>query len=122
MIDQTVKELGPLTVMVANVGIAQAKAVMEISEDDVRKMFDVNFIGVWNCYTLAAKRVIAQGPVPQASTGYKIIGAASIVVFKPFPLLSHYGASKWVRGFTPVFTMEMAKYRIQINAYVPGIV
>jgi NAD(P)-dependent dehydrogenase (short-subunit alcohol dehydrogenase family) len=36
--------------------------VLDISEDHVRKMFDVNFIGVWNCYTLAAKQMIAQGP------------------------------------------------------------
>lgn len=123
MIDQTVKELGPLTVMVANAGIAQIKAVLDISEDDVRKMFDVNFMGVWNCYTLAAKQMIAQGPVPESSTGYKIIGAASIVAFKPFPLLSHYSASKWaVRGFTQVFAMEMAKHHIQVNAYAPGIV
>jgi len=59
MIDQTVKELGPLTVMVANAGIAQVKEVLEISEEDVRKMFDVNFMGVWNCYTLVAKQMIA---------------------------------------------------------------
>jgi NAD(P)-dependent dehydrogenase (short-subunit alcohol dehydrogenase family) len=62
MIDQTVKELRPLTVMVANADIAQVKEVLDISEDHVRKMFDVNFIGVWNCYTLAAKQMIAQGP------------------------------------------------------------
>ena len=123
MIDKTVKELGPLTIMVANAGIAQVKAVLEISEDDVRKMFDVNFMGVWNCYTLAAKQMIAQGPAPESSTGYKILGAASIVAFKPFPLLSHYSASKWaVRGFTQVFAMEMAKHKIQVNAYAPGIV
>jgi NAD(P)-dependent dehydrogenase (short-subunit alcohol dehydrogenase family) len=113
MIDRTVKELGPLTIMVANAGIAQVKAVLEISEEDVRKMFEVNFMGVWNCYTLAAKQMIAQGPVPASSTGYKIIGAASIAALKPFPLLSHYSASKWaVRGFTQVFAMEMAKHLI----------
>jgi len=46
MIDQTVKELGLLTVMVADAGIAQAKAVLECTEDDVRKISDVNFMGV----------------------------------------------------------------------------
>lgn len=99
------------------------KPVLEISAEDVRKMFDINFIGVWNCYTLAAKQMIAQGPVLESSTGCKILGAASIVAFKPFPLLSHYSASKWaVRGFTQVFAMEMAKHHIQVNAYAPGIV
>lgn len=123
MIEKTVKELGPLTVMVANAGIAQVKATLEITEEDVRRMFDVNFMGVWNCYTLAAKQMIAQGPVEEGSTGYKILGAASIVAFKPFPLLAHYSASKWaVRGFTQVFAMEMARHKISVNAYAPGIV
>lgn len=47
----------------------------------------------------------------------------SIVAFKPFPLLSHYSASKWaVRGLTQAFAMEMAEHKITVNAYAPGIV
>ena len=123
MIQETVKALGPLTVMVANAGIVQVAPVLDISEDDVRRMFDVNFMGVWNCYTLAAKQMISQGSVPEGSTGYKILGAASIAAFKPSPMLSHYSASKWaVRGFTQVFAVEMARHAITVNAYAPGIV
>lgn len=55
--------------------------------------------------------------------GGKILGAASIVAFKPFALLSHYSASKWaVRGLTQAFAMEMAPHKITVNAYAPGIV
>jgi len=109
--------------MVANAGIAQVAPMLEISDADVERMFSVNFMGVWHCYTKAAKQMIAQGDVPEGSTGYKIIGAASIVAFKPFPLLSHYSASKWaVRGLTQVTAMELAKYKIAVNAYAPGIV
>jgi len=123
MIQQSVSALGPLTLMVANAGIAQVAPVLDISDADVEKMFNVNFMGVWNCYTHAARQMISQGPVPEGSTGYKIIGCASIVAFKPFPLLSHYSASKWaVRGFTQVFAMEMARHKINVNAYAPGIV
>lgn len=103
MIQTSVDKLGPLTVMVANAGIAQVKPVLEVSDEDVQNMFNVNFIGVWNCYTHAARQMIAQGPVEEGSTGYKIIGCASIVAFKPFPMLAHYSASKWaVRGLTQV--------------------
>jgi short-subunit dehydrogenase len=39
-------------------------------------------------------------------SGGKLLGAASIVAFKPFALLSHYSASKWaVRGMTQAFAM-----------------
>jgi len=123
MIKESVDKLGPLTVMIANAGIAQVKPVLEVTDEDVQKMMGVNYFGVWNCYTHAARQMIEQGPVPEGSTGYKIIGCASIVAFKPFPLLAHYSASKWaVRGLTQVFAMEMAKHKINVNAYAPGIV
>ena len=68
-------------------------------------------------YKTAAEQMISQG------SGGKLLGAASIVAFKPFPLLSHYSASKWaVRGMTQAFAMEMAEHKITVNAYAPGIV
>lgn len=103
--------------MVANAGISGVKSSLDLTEDDVRRMFEVNVFGVHNCYTVAAKQMIRQG------TGGKILGAASIVAFKPFPLLSHYSASKFaVRGLTQGFAMEMAPHKITVNAYAPGIV
>ena len=61
--------------------------------------------------------------VAEGEASYKILGCASIVAFKPFPLLAHYSASKWaVRGLTQVFAMEMAQHQIRVNAYAPGIV
>lgn len=123
MIEQSVSKLGPLTAMVANAGIAKVSSMLDTSDEDSRNIFDVNYHGVWNCYTRAAKQMIKQGPVKEGTTGYKIIGCASIVAFKPFPLLSHYSASKWaVRGLTQGFAMEMSRHKIQVNAYAPGIV
>ncbi|EXJ95451.1 hypothetical protein A1O1_00573 [Capronia coronata CBS 617.96] len=123
LIQESVDKLGPLHVMVANAGIAQVAPALDISDEDVQRMFNVNFMGVWLCYTHAARQMIKQGPVAEGSSSYKILGAASIVAFKPFPLLAHYSASKWaVRGFSQVFAMEMAKHKINVNAYAPGIV
>jgi NAD(P)-dependent dehydrogenase (short-subunit alcohol dehydrogenase family) len=42
MVDASVKELGPLNTMVANAGIAQVKAALDLTEEDMRHMFDVN--------------------------------------------------------------------------------
>lgn len=123
MIEESVQKLGPLTVMVANAGIAKVKPILDVSDEDAREIFDVNYFGVWNCYTRAAKQMIKQGPVQEGTTGYKIIGCASIVAFKPFPILTDYSASKWaVRGLTQGFAMEMSRHKIQVNAYAPGIV
>ncbi|SLM40391.1 acetoin dehydrogenase (diacetyl reductase) [Lasallia pustulata] len=117
LVEKSVQELGPLNVMIANAGIAQVKALLDLTEEDVRHMFEVNVFGVFNCYSTAAKQMIKQGG------GGKIIGAASITAFKSFRLLSHYSASKFaVRGFTQAFAMEMATHKITVNAYAPGIV
>jgi len=123
MIDQSVKQLGPLTVMIANAGIAQVAHTLDLTSDDVLKMFNVNFVGVFNCYTHAARQMIAQGPVPDGAMGYRILGAASIAAYKPFPTLAHYCATKAaVRIFTQTFAMEMGRHKINVNCYAPGIV
>lgn len=44
LIQQSVEKLGNLTVFVANAGIAQVAPVLEISDEDVQKMFNVNFV------------------------------------------------------------------------------
>jgi meso-butanediol dehydrogenase/(S,S)-butanediol dehydrogenase/diacetyl reductase len=102
--------------MIANAGIAQAKPLIDLTTEDWDKMFAINMRGVFLCYKEAAKMMIQQG------TGGKIIGACSIVGYRPFPMLSHYSASKWgVRGLTQGAAMEWAKYNITVNAYCPGM-
>ncbi|ETS87301.1 hypothetical protein PFICI_01129 [Pestalotiopsis fici W106-1] len=122
MIQTCVKELGPLHTMIANAGIAQVKALLDLTEEDFERMFAVNVFGVQNCYAEAAKQMIRQGNCTPEQPG-KIIGAASIVAFKPFALLSHYSASKWaVRGLTQAYASELSEHHITVNAYAPGIV
>ena len=70
MVQKSVEVLGPLNIMVANAGIAQVKDVLDLSEEDVERMFNVNFFGIFNCYQVAAKQFIRQG------TPGKILGAA----------------------------------------------
>jgi NAD(P)-dependent dehydrogenase (short-subunit alcohol dehydrogenase family) len=90
---------------IANAGIAQVKALLDLTEEDFQRMFSINVFGVQNCYAEAAKQMISQGNCTAERPG-KIIGAGSIVAFKPFPLLSHYSAAKWaVRGLTQAYAM-----------------
>ena len=73
LIEASVKNLGPLNVMIANAGIAQVKSVLELSEEDVKRVFEVNVFGVFNCYSAAAKQLIKQG------SGGKLIGCARYI-------------------------------------------
>ncbi|QUL78793.1 SDR family NAD(P)-dependent oxidoreductase [Brevibacterium sp. SMBL_HHYL_HB1] len=117
LVDTAVEAGGKLDVFVANAGIAQVEPLIEYSKADFEKIVDVNLTGVFLSYQAAAKQMIEQG------NGGKIIGAASIVAFRPFALLSPYSATKWaVRGLTQGAAMEWAKHGITVNAYGPGIV
>ena len=61
--------------------------------------------------------MIAQG------TGGKIINAASIAAHGGFDLLGHYCATKFgVRALTQAAAKELAKHKITVNAYCPGVV
>jgi meso-butanediol dehydrogenase/(S,S)-butanediol dehydrogenase/diacetyl reductase len=108
---------GRLDVFVANAGIAQVEELLSYDAADFRRILDVNLTGIFNSYRQAARQMVAQGH------GGKIIGAASIVAFRPFALLGPYSATKWaVRGLTQAAAMEWAEYGITVNAYGPGIV
>lgn len=116
MVASHVDTLGPLYTMVANAGICQVKPALELTEQDVRRMFEVNVFGVFNCYQVAGQQLVKQ------KTEGRLIGCASIVAHKPFALLTHYSASKFaVRGLTQGMAMEMAPYGIRVNCYCPGI-
>jgi meso-butanediol dehydrogenase/(S,S)-butanediol dehydrogenase/diacetyl reductase len=116
-VQRVAEELGQLNVMVANAGIAQVKPLLELTPEDWDHMMAINLRGMFLSYQAAARQMIQQG------TGGKIIGAASIVAYRPFPLLGHYSTSKWgVRGLTQAAAMEWAEHRITVNAYCPGIV
>ncbi|MCC2976733.1 SDR family oxidoreductase [Sphingomonas sp. PL-96] len=117
MVDKVAADLGQLNVMVANAGIARVTSLLEMDPEEWDQVMNVNVRGTFLCYKAAAEQMIKQG------NGGKIIGAASIVAFRPFALLAHYSASKWaVRGLTQAAAMEWAKHGITVNAYGPGIV
>jgi len=117
IIEQTAEQLGSLDVMVANAGIAQTKALLDVTPDEYDLVHRVNGKGLFLCYTEAARQMIKQG------RGGKIIGASSIAGHKGFGLLGVYSSSKFgVRALTQAAAQEWAEHGITVNAYCPGIV
>ena len=117
MVGRVADELGQLNVMVANAGLAEVKALLELTPEDWDQLMAINLRGAFFCYQEAARQMISQG------TGGKIIGAASIVAYRPFPMLGHNSVSKWgVRRLTQAAAMEWAEYGTTVNAYCPGVV
>jgi NAD(P)-dependent dehydrogenase (short-subunit alcohol dehydrogenase family) len=73
MVEASVQALGPLNVMVANAGIVKVQWLLDSTEEDWRRVFDVNVFGMVNCNIVAAKQMIKQ------ENGGKILNAARCV-------------------------------------------
>lgn len=84
MVEHSVAELGPLSTMVANAGIAQVKGLLRLTEEDFKRMFEVNVFGVFNCYAAAARQMIKQG------RGGKILGAARLAALECSSIRNSY--------------------------------
>jgi meso-butanediol dehydrogenase/(S,S)-butanediol dehydrogenase/diacetyl reductase len=116
-VDHAVEALGPLTVVVANAGIARVEDLLDVSPTAWDQMFAINVRGVFLTYQAAARQFIKQG------SGGKVIGAASQVAHRAAGGFAAYSASKFaVRGLTQAAAQEWAQHGITVNAYAPGVV
>ena len=117
LIATTVRAFGRLDVMFNNAGISQTCPFMDVTEDDWRRIMDVNGLGVLIGTQEAARQMQAQG------TGGKIINTASIAGKQGYPLFAHYCASKFaVVAVTQAAARALASDRITVNAFAPGVV
>ncbi|EGN97513.1 hypothetical protein SERLA73DRAFT_124200 [Serpula lacrymans var. lacrymans S7.3] len=117
LVAKTVETFGGLDVMVANAGIASAKSLLDVSEEEFDKVMSINIKGVLFCYRHAAQAMINQGK------GGRIIGASSAAGKRAIKGCGAYNASKSaVRALTQTAASEFAKYNITVNAYAPGII
>ena len=108
-------ELGVADIVVCNAGATGGKPFLEMSEELWDHVMTVNVKGVWNVAQEGAQRMVAAGREGS------IINISSIVGFRSFPGLSHYGASKAaVIQLTRTMAQELARYRIRVNAVAPG--
>lgn len=116
MVCETVEAFGRLDIMIANAGICHASRMEDITEEKWDTTMDINAKGVFFSARAAARQMIAQGQ------GGKIINASSIAGRQGFAFISHYCASKFaIIGITQSLALELAPYRITVNAYCPGI-
>lgn len=116
-VDTAAEQLGRLDVVVNNAGIAQVKPVLEVTQEELEKIFAINVHSIFFGIQAAVRKFDELG------IKGKIINAASIAAVKGFPILSAYSASKFaVRGITQTAAQELAPKGHTVNAYGPGIV
>ncbi|CAG9993111.1 unnamed protein product [Clonostachys byssicola] len=114
-IDDMVEKYGRIDVLVNNAGFGHVGAVEEISSEEARYQFDVNFFGLYN-FTRAViphMRKQGSGVIVQLSSGAGLLGALGGPV---------YSASKFaVEGLTESMALELQPFGIRVHLVEPGI-
>ena len=118
----TVATLGGFDILVNNAGIEITALVIDADPDDLRKMLDVNVVGV----SLGIKHAFrTMRPGGLAGDGGAIVNVASVAATIPFPSISGYSATKSaVDRLTRVAAVESGKlgYGVRVNCVYPGLV
>jgi 3-oxoacyl-[acyl-carrier protein] reductase len=117
LIEQTIKKFKKIDILVNNAGIYPFVNLKDMTEEQWDQVMNVNLKGLFNC----TKAVI---PYMMERKYGKIINITSIAgVSVGFPNLVHYCASKaGISGFTKAAALELAPYKINVNAVAPGTI
>lgn len=117
MFDALQAKAGRLDVVVSSAGIYPNRYVVDMTEEEWDRVFDINVKGTFLVCREAARRMIAQGE------GGNIITMSSGAARGGRITASHYCASKAaVTMFTQIFAVEMAPHNIRVNAIAPGLI
>jgi len=116
-LDRTEAELGPISLMVNNAGIAHVTPFAELDPADFQQMVDVNLMGVFHGSQLAAHKMIA------SQTPGAIVQLGSIAGINGFPnRVGYCGTKAAVHHMTKVMAVDLAPHGIRVNTVAPGYI
>ena len=116
-VEKTYQAFGDFNVMVNNAAICPESNFATVTEEDFKKIYDINVGGViWGAQAASNKMI-------ELGHGGAIISASSQAGVDGYPGLAFYSSTKFaVRGITQVLGRDLAPLGINVNAYAPGIV
>lgn len=116
MVAQCQQQFGSVDILVNNAGIYPMQSALEVTAESFDKVINLNLRGA-----ILATRYAAEA-MKQAGHGGRIINVTSIDALHPSSAgLAVYDASKHgLLGFTKNAALELAKFKIQVNAVAPG--
>ncbi|MBD1381005.1 glucose 1-dehydrogenase [Metabacillus arenae] len=116
VMDETESTFGAVNILINNAGIYLGKYIEDLSEEEFRKVINVNLFSVF----LGMKTVLPS--MKKAGKG-SIINVSSINGLRGMVASAAYDASKFaIRGITKTAALEFAEYGIRVNSVHPGAI
>ena len=114
--DKTEQQFGPVDIVVANAATQVFRPLVEMEDWEWRDVIDNNLNGTANTIRAFAPKLIKRGHG-------RIIVLASMQGKHGSKNMSSYSASKWgIIGLMKSAALELGKYKITVNALIPGLV
>ena len=111
------EQTGACDIVINNAGITVTRAMLEQTEDDWDSVIDTNLKGGWLVATEAARRLRDSG------RSGSIVNIGSVLGERVAAGVAPYAISKaGVVQATKVMSLELARYKIRVNALLPGYV
>ena len=108
------RRFGRLDALVNNAGVAVFAPLLETSDDDWKRVLEVNLTGPFLCTKAAA-------PLMREYGGGAIVNITSISAVRASTLRSAYGTSKaGLAHLTKQLAVELASLGIRVNGVAPG--
>lgn len=106
---------GGIDILVNNAGIFPRVGFLEMTEAQWDEVLNVNLKGTFFCTQAVIRQLVEQG------RSGAVVNLASSAAFRSSPRGVHYVSSKaGIVGFTRATALELARYRIRVNAIAPG--
>jgi NAD(P)-dependent dehydrogenase (short-subunit alcohol dehydrogenase family) len=106
---QLERDLGPISVWINNAGISVFGKLLDVPDEEFRRVLDVTLLGTVNGTRTALRRML---PRRQGT----IVNVGSLVAFRGAPLQTAYSAAKFgVRGFTEALRSELIHDRAGVH-------